>query len=58
MDNGEGVENVCAVVIECGSGQTMSSKQYVPSPHMESTMLQVCKAYEQDDKTSDKLVAQ
>jgi hypothetical protein len=57
-DEGELVIKAGAVVLAFGSGQRISSKQDVPAPHMESSSLQVCKAYEQDDKTSDKLEAQ
>ncbi len=57
-DDGERVIKVGAVVFAFGSGQRMSPKQYVPAPQMESSSLQVCKAYEHDDMTSDKLEAQ
>ena len=59
IDNeGEVVIEVGAIVSAFGSGQRIPSKQDVSAPHMESSSLQVCKAYVQEDKTSDRLEAQ
>ena len=51
-----GISDAC--VDPCDSVQRIFSKQNVPSPHMESPSLHVCNVNEQDDSTSDKLVAQ
>lgn len=51
-----GIGDAC--VDPCDTVQRIFSKQNVPRLHMESPTLHVCKSKEQDDSTSDKLVAQ